>query len=137
MREGSELMFNQLLDGKCQFIVIVYHFRSIEIYRSEKTLRHEMVLDWITNPAFGGTNFIPNFLDMHWDNYLYERKSDGTFDDEVTLRAMSDISNSDIFSIQYLPILHILFTHSVVFFRIRQNSTKEKSSFCVQHATLV
>ena len=111
MREGFELIFNLSLDGKCQFIVIIYHFRNIEIYLSEKTLRHEMVSDSITNPAFGGTNFIPNFLDIHWEDYLYERKSDGTFDDEhYMLCQIYPIAISSVFNIFtfFTFFLHIL-----------------------------
>ena len=52
-----------------------------------------MVSHLIKNPVFGGTSFIPDFLDMGWDDYLREMQSDGTFGDEITLRGMSEIFN--------------------------------------------
>ena len=61
--------------------------------RSAEKLRLEVVSHLIKNPVFGGTNFIPDFLDMGWDVYLREMQSDGTFGDEITLRGMSVIVN--------------------------------------------
>ena len=93
IRQGFEIRFNLPPDGNCQFSAIVYHLQSIGIYRSAKTLRHKVVPYLTNNPTFGGTNFIPDFLDMGWDDYLCEMQSDGTFGDEITLRAMSEIFN--------------------------------------------
>ena len=93
IRQGFDITFNPPLDGNCQFSAIVYHLQSIGIYRSAGTLRHEVVSYLINNLAFGGTNFIPDFLDMGWEDYLREMQSDGTFSDEITLSAMSEIFN--------------------------------------------
>ena len=70
---------------------IVYHLQCIAKYHSPETLRQEVVSYLINNPAFGGTNFISSFLDMGWEDYLREMQCDGTFGDEITLCAMSDI----------------------------------------------
>ena len=91
--QGFDITFNPPPDGNCQFSAIVYHLQSIGIYLSAEMLRHEVVSYLINNPAFGGTNFIPDFLDMGWEDYLREMQSDGTFGDEITLRAMSEIFN--------------------------------------------
>ena len=69
-RQGFDLIFNPSPDWNSHFIAIAYHLQSIGIYRSAKTLRHEVVSDLINNPAFGRTNFIPDFLDMGWEDYL-------------------------------------------------------------------
>ena len=94
IRQGFDITFNPPPDGNCQFsISSAYHLQSIGICRSAETLRHEVVSYLINNPAFGGTNFIPDFLDMGWEDYLREMQSDGTFGDEITLRGMSEIFN--------------------------------------------
>ena len=93
MRQGFDLTFNPPPDGNCQFSTIVYRLQSIGICRSVEKLRLEVVSHLIKNPVFDGTNFIPDFLDMGWDDYLREMQSDGTFDDEITLRGMSEIFN--------------------------------------------
>ena len=93
IRQGFDITFNPPTDGNCQFSDIVYHLESIGIYRSAETLRHEVVSYLINNPAFGGTNFIPDFLDMVWEDNLREAQSDGKLDDVITLRAMSEIFN--------------------------------------------
>ena len=83
IRQGFDIKFNPPPDGNCQFSAIVYHLQSIGIYLSAEMLRHEVVSYLINNPAFRGTNFIPDF----------EIQSDGKFGDEITLRAMSEIFN--------------------------------------------
>ena len=51
-----------------------------------------MISDLINNPALGRTNFISDFLDMGWEDYLRKIQLDRTFGDEITLRAaMSEI----------------------------------------------
>ena len=67
--------------------------QSIGIYRSAETLRYEVVSYLIHNLSFGGTNFILDFLDVGWKDYLREMQSDVTFSDEITPRAMSELFN--------------------------------------------
>ena len=93
IKQGFDITFNPPPDGNCQFSTIAYHLQSIGICRSAETLRHEVISYLINNLAFGGTNFIPDFLDMGWEDYLREMQSDGTFGDEITLRGMSEIFN--------------------------------------------
>ena len=96
IRQGFEITFHPAPDGNCQFSAIAYHFQSIGIYRSAETLRHKVVSYLINSPAFGGTNVIPDFLDMVWEDYSREMQRDGTFGDEISLRTMSKIFNVEI-----------------------------------------
>ena len=94
IRQGFDMAFNPSPDGNCQFSAIAYNLQTVEIYRSAETVRHEVVVSYlINNPAFGGTNVIPDFLEMGWEDYLREMQSDGTFGVKITLRAMSEIFN--------------------------------------------
>ena len=92
-RQGFGLTFNTSPDGNSQPSAITYHLQSIRIYRSSGTLRHEVASYLINNSVFGRTNFIPDFLDMGWEDYLREMEGDGTSSDEITQRAMSEIFN--------------------------------------------
>ena len=73
-RQGFDITFNPSPDGNCQFSTIVYHLQSIGIYRSAETLRQEVVSYLSNNPAFGGANFILDFLDMGWEDYYMKCK---------------------------------------------------------------
>ena len=64
IRQGFDITSDPSPEGTYQYSAIAYHLQGIGIYCSPETLRHEVVSYLINNPAFGGTNFFPNFLDM-------------------------------------------------------------------------
>ena len=100
IRQGYNLTFYP--PGNCQFSFVAYYLQSIRIYHSVETLRHEVISYLINNPTFGGTNFVPDFLDMGWEDYLTEMQSDGIFDGKITLLAMSEIFNAGFEAISTL-----------------------------------
>ena len=116
IRHRFDVAFNPSPDGNCQFSAIAYNLQTVEIYRSAETVRHEVVSHLINNPAFGGTNVIPDFFEMGWEDYLREMQSDGTFGVKITLRAMSEIFNVEfeIISTLGLAARQIVTTHNSV-----------------------
>ena len=78
--------------------------QSIGIYRPAETVRQDAVLYLMNSLAFGETNFMPVFKDIGWEDCLREIQSDDTFDDEITLRAMSEIFNVELEVISMLRL---------------------------------
>ena len=72
-----------------------------------------MVSYLINNPAFGGTNLVPDFFDIGWEDYLREMQIDGTFSDKTTLLAISEIFNVEfeVISTLYADEICLMFQH--------------------------
>ena len=66
IRQGYNLTFHP--SENCRFSAITYYLQSSGINRSAETSRHELVTYLIKDPVFGGTNFVPDFLDIGWED---------------------------------------------------------------------
>ena len=80
-------------DGNCQFSAICKLLNSIGIYRSNQTMREEIVNYLSNNPLAADGTPLQNFTDLPWPAYLSSMSQNGTFGDHIMLQAASDLYN--------------------------------------------
>ena len=74
---------------------------NIGLHRSPETLRREVVQYHNSNDMANGIP-LAFFTGIPWEQYLQEMQKDGTYDDEITLRAISNIFNVEIIIVSTL-----------------------------------
>ena len=82
-------------DGNCQFSAICKLLNTIGIFRSNQTMRKEIVSHLEANP-------LQNFTDLPWPVYLTQMSQNGTYGDHLTLQAASDLYNVEFVVISSL-----------------------------------
>lgn len=95
-RSGSAhyvISYDPPKDGNCQFSAISKLLQAIGIFRSNQTLRREIVRYLEANPSTSDGTPLQNFTDLPWPQYLAEMSQNGTFGDHITLQAASNLFN--------------------------------------------
>lgn len=71
-----------------------YALRNLEIFRSTVTLRND-VINYLNTNDISPDGF-RTFAGILWSQYLNEMKRDGTYGDEITLRAIANVFGIEI-----------------------------------------
>lgn len=93
--QGYVQMYDPPGDGNCQFSALCFALRNIGFHRTAETLRTEVVNYLTKNDMVSGVS-LGLFAGIPWQQYLQEMARDGTYGDEITLRAISNIFNVEI-----------------------------------------
>ena len=100
-KQGYVVTHDSLGDGNCQFAALCYSLREMGSYRSQDTLRVEVV-QFIEEHDIADGNHLELFTSLSWQQYLKEMSKIGTYDDEITLGAMANIFSVEIVVISTL-----------------------------------
>ena len=95
-RESTPIAFDPPKDGNCQFSALCFFLRRIGIERSPETLRKEIVRYLREHPNDLEGFPLELFASQGWAEYLAEMNKDGTYGDQITLQAASNIFNVQI-----------------------------------------
>ena len=81
-------------DGNCQFSGICRILNQLGFQRSPETLRREIVSYLESNPM--DVEGFPSdlYLDVLLTEYLENKSNDGTYGDKITLRATTELFNT-------------------------------------------
>ena len=88
--QGYNVVYDPPGDENCQFSALYFALRNIGLHRSPETLRREVVQHLNSNDMANGIP-LAFFAGVPWEQYLLEMQMDGTYGDEITLRAISNI----------------------------------------------
>ena len=80
-------------DGNCQFHAIAHALSRYGIYRSAQSLRADIVRHLENNPNDHDWMPLELFMGMPFSDYVDQMTIDGTYGDQVTLRAASEVYN--------------------------------------------
>ena len=80
------VVFNPDGNDDCQFSTIAHHLASIGIFRSKRTIRDEICQYLEQNPSDTG-----RFVGVPWSQYLASMALNGTYGDQLTLQAASNL----------------------------------------------
>ena len=89
--QGYSVSFDPPGDGNCQFHAIAHALNRYGIYRSTQSLRADIVRHLENNPNDRDGMPLELFMGMSFSDYLGQMARDGTYDDQLTLRAASEI----------------------------------------------
>ena len=107
-------MIHRLAEN-CQFSAVVYALRNLEIFRSAVTLREEVINYLSSNNISADGFYMKLFAGIPWSQYIAEIQIIGTYGDEITLCAISNIFGIEIIVVSTLgqqELVHILPDHS-------------------------
>ncbi|KAL9960366.1 hypothetical protein ACROYT_G033814 [Oculina patagonica] len=93
---GYSVVHNPRGDGNCQFEALRFWLQRLGFYRSEESIREEIVRYLTQNPFNADGIPLENFAAMPWDRYLTAMSQDGEYGDHLTLQAAADIFNIEI-----------------------------------------
>ena len=88
-----QILYDPPGDGNCQLSALVFALRNMGIYRSSITLREDVINYFEENDLTDDGSPLELFAGMPWCQYLEEMAKDGTYGDEITLRAMANLFN--------------------------------------------
>ena len=91
--QGYSVSFDPPGDGNCQFHAIAHALSRYEIYRPAQSLKADIVRHLENNPNDLDGIPLELFMGMSFSDYLGQMARDGTYDDQLTLRAASEIYN--------------------------------------------
>ena len=94
-QQGYVVMYDPIGDGNCQFSALAFALRNIGIHRSVSTLRAEVISYLDRNDEMRGIS-LELFVGMPWHQYVMQMARDGTYGDEITLRAVSNMFNVQV-----------------------------------------
>ena len=99
-RHGFQVRLNPEPNGDCQFVAIADQLSQMGVYRSENTLRQEIVRYIVERPCINDGSSISNFVDRcDLESYLDAMSRAGTYGDHITLQICTDI-----FHIQFIVL---------------------------------
>lgn len=96
---GLPIIMNPIGNGNCQFSAVLYQLRQHGIYRSEETMRQEVVTFLSETPRLGSSDFGGCWWDSILEQpemYLARMPREFEFGDQITLQAMSQLYNVQI-----------------------------------------
>ena len=93
--QGFFITYNPPGDGNCQFSAICRILNQLGFQRSPETLRREIVSYLESNPM--DVEGFPSdlYLDVLLSEYLENKSNDGTYGDEIILRATTELFNTE------------------------------------------
>ena len=94
--QGYDVIYDPPGDGNCQFSALAFVLPYANIYRSAQTLRNDVIKYLREHDRLPDGYPMELFMDMSWNQYINEMSTDGTYGDEITLRAVSNIYNVEI-----------------------------------------
>ena len=99
-RHGFQVRLNPEPNGDCQFVAIADQLSQMGVYRSENTLRQEIVRYIVERPCINDGSSISNFVDRcDLESYLDAMSRAGTYGDHITLQICTEI-----FHIQFIVL---------------------------------
>ena len=99
-RHGFQVRLNPEPNGDCQFVAIADQLSQMGVYRSENTLRQEIVRYIVERPCINDGSSISNFVDRcDLESYLDAMSRAGTHGDHITLQICTEI-----FHIQFIVL---------------------------------
>ena len=113
--QGYNVVFNPDGNGDCQFSAIVHHLASISIFRSERTIREEICQYLEQNPSDTDGFPLELFVGVPWSQYLASMALNGTYGDQLTLQAASNLYLMQLTIVSSLgadAMVHIFPQHS-------------------------
>ena len=99
--QGYNVVYDPPGDGNCQFSALCFALRNIGLHRSPETLGREIV-QYLNSDDMAKDIPLAFFDGVPWEQYLQEMQMDGTYGDEITLRAISNIFNVEIIIVSTL-----------------------------------
>ena len=115
--QGFAISFNPAGDGSCQFAAVVHALQDVGIYRSNETLRREIVQCLSDNPNAADGSPLELFAAMPWAEYLNTTATNSTYGDQLSLQAMANLYLVEIIVISSLGPQNCLLTFSWVIFQ--------------------
>jgi len=100
--QGFDISFNPAGDGNCQFAAVANALQDVGIYRSNETLRREVVQYLSDNPNAMDGSSLELFAAMPWSEYLNTMAQNSTYGDQLTLEAMANLYLIEIIVISSL-----------------------------------
>ena len=93
--QGCIVTYDPPGDGNCQFSALCDSLLNFGIFRSPQTLREEIVNYLISVESINGY-VVRDFSNIPSDDYIQQMDIEGTYGDELTLRAFANIFNIEI-----------------------------------------
>ena len=87
----DNVVFNPDGNGDCQFSTIAHHLAGIGIFRSERTIGDEICQYLEQNPSDTDGFPLELFVGVPWSQYLASMALNGTYGDQLTLHAASNL----------------------------------------------
>ena len=100
--QGYYISFDPLRDGKFQFSSVCRILREFGFHRSPEALGAKIVSYLEANPNDLDDTPLDFHMDVPFSNYLNRMSMDGTFGDEITLRAATELFNIEFVIISTL-----------------------------------
>ena len=100
--QGFAISFNPAGDGNCQFAAVAHALQNFGIYRSNETLRREVVQYLSDNPNAADGSPVELFAAMPWAEYLNTTAQNSTYGDQLSLQAMANLYLVEIIVISSL-----------------------------------
>lgn len=91
-----EIMFDPAADGNCQFSAVSHALQQHGIYKTPYSIREEVVQYLLENDVGPDGTPLELFAATPWSDYVTQMARNGTYGDEITLRAISNIYNIEI-----------------------------------------
>ena len=82
-------------DGNCQLSALCDSLLNFGIFRAPQTLREDIVNYLISVESING-EVVRDFSNIPWDDYIQQMDIEGTYGNELTLRAFANIFNIEI-----------------------------------------
>ena len=93
--QGYIVTYDAPGDGNCQFSALCDSLLNFGIFRSPQTLREEIVNYLVSVESING-DVVRDFPNIPWDDYIQQMDIEGTYGNELTLRAFANIFNIEI-----------------------------------------
>ena len=93
--QGYIVSYDPPGDGNCQFLALCDSLLNFRIFRSPQTLR-EKTVNYLISVESINDEVVRNFSNIPWDDYIQEMDIEGTYGDELTLRAFANIFNIEV-----------------------------------------
>ena len=100
--KGFAISFHPAGDGNCQFAAVAHALQDFGIYRSNETLRREVVQYLSDNPNAADGSPLELFAAMPWAEYLNTMAQNSTYGDQLSLQAMANLYLVEIIVISSL-----------------------------------
>ena len=100
--QGYDVVFNPPGDGNCQFSALAHLLQTVGVFRSEESLRREIVRYLTENPNTQDGFPIELFAGIPWPQYLASMAQNGTYGDHITLQAVANLYNVELVIISTL-----------------------------------
>ena len=100
--QGYYILFDPPRNGNYQFSSICRILREFSFQHSPEALRAGLVSYLEANPNDPNGTLLDFYMDVPFSNYLNRMSIDGTFDDEITLRAAAELFNIEFVIISSL-----------------------------------